>query len=242
MHHVPRPNRIAPLLAHASRALAVALLTTCAAACAATDEPAADDDEGATGTSSSEAAFTGAIPSLTRTKRPASTPASWVQPASTGAFGQNGYCGATAAANLLRWYGREVSPSDTIRDGCWSYVGTRAQTLAAYFTNHQADLGCRYETLDYEANALAHLRATLASGRPVVLEFMTGALNAHWVTVIGVQGSGDDPQIVVMSWGDYYTARWSTLDHAWRNAWGGYYPHVVCNAVSPGAQALHVDK
>ena len=36
--------------------------------------------------------------------------------------------------------------------------------------------------------------------------------------------------------------QWSTFGDAWRNAWGGYYPHVVCNAVSGGAQALHVDK
>jgi hypothetical protein len=218
----------------------LAAVATSAGACGASDADPSSEEESAG--ASSEAAFTGVIPSLGRAKPPADMPASWDQPDSTGVLGQNGYCGATAAANLLRWYGREVSPADAIENGCWSYVGTRPETIGAYFANHQPDLGCRYEKLPETADALGYLRTTLAAGKPVIVEFMTGALNAHWVTVVGVYGKGADPKLVVMSWGHYYMTQWSLFEGAWRHAWGGAFPHVACDAVSTLAHALYINK
>jgi len=191
---------------------------------------------------STESAYSGPIPDMVGISAPADAVASWAQPDSEGTFDQYGYCGATAASNLLRWYGKEVSPSSAIDDGCWSYIGTRAPTLAAYLKRHHSELGCSYETLGFYDDGLATLRQSLEAGRPVIVQFMTGSLNAHWVTVIGVQGAGDDPQIVVMSWAGFYTLQWSRLQDAWRRAWGGYYPHIVCDSVSPLATAIHVDR
>jgi hypothetical protein len=237
MRHAAR----SPGFAFLVRAAALAAIATCALACTASDADSADDEDNASATSG-ESAFTGAIPSLVRTRQPAGTPASWPQPPSTGIVEQNGYCGATAAANLLSWYGREVSPATAIDQGCWSYVGTRPETVEAFLDHHHADLGCSYEKLPATADALGWLRGTLTAGKPVVVEFMTGELNAHWVTIVGVQGTGYDPKIVLMSWGRYYTTQWSLFEGAWRHAWGGAYPHVTCSAASPRAGALHVDK
>ena len=205
------------------------LIAACATSTEVEDEPIGE---------SAESAYSGRLATLTQINRPSGVVDSWSQPDSEGILGQNGYCGATAASNLLRWYGRDVSPRQAIDGGCWSYIGTRAPTLANYLREKQPDLGCWYGTMSWDADALTNLRTALAGGRPVVIQFMTGALNAHWVTVIGVRGAGADPTIVVMSWGGYYTTQWSDLQNAWRRAWGGYYPYVMCQGVSGHARAL----
>lgn len=213
-----------------SSLLVVAILSACATTTDDTSDPVDD----------TSSAYTGPIPDMIGTTAPADAVASWNQPDSEGYFDQYGYCGATAAANLLRWYGSETSPRDAIDNGCWSYIGTRAPTLAAYLKKAHPELGCQYKTLGFYDDAFATLRHALESGHPVVLEFMTGKLNAHWVTAIGIQSADHDPKIVVMSWGGYYTLEWSKLQDAWRRAWGGYYPYIACDATIANASALHV--
>jgi hypothetical protein len=180
----------------------------------------------------------GTYPALEAIDRPSGAPPPWDQPPSEGTFGQYGYCGATAAANLLLWYGRTVSPTRAIEDGCWSAIGTFPGDMAAYLKKHHASLDCYYQWMWPWSDALAGLRNALAVGRPVIVEFMTDTFNAHWVTVTGIRGGGDDPDVIVMSWGRYHKIRWSTLKSAWRNAYGGPYPYVMCNASSPRADAL----
>lgn len=180
-----------------------------------------------------EAAYTGRIPDMTEVDRPTGARDSWDQPDSQGWFDQYGYCGATAASNLLRVYGQEVSPQEAIDAGAWSWVGTRPATLAAYLRGHHADLECALRTATSDAAALALLREDAASGTPVVVLFMTGKLNAHWVTVIGVEGTGDDTKVLVMSWGSYYSIAWSDLGDAWRAAYSGPYPHIRCRPRVP---------
>lgn len=234
-----RPFALPPILS--SRRVRAPLFAACAvlvAACGASDSSPEDGIEVG---ESSEAAYTGTLASLTPTAAPPGAPGSWAQPDSEGILGQNGYCGATAAANLLHWYDREIAPRQAIEGGCWSYIGTRAAQLGKYMKTTYPELGCKYGTMAYDADALANLRAALAAGRPVAVEFMTGALNAHWVTVVGVRGAGEQPQLVVMSWGRFYSASWSDFKDAWRRAWGGYYPYVMCEAVSPRAAALFTE-
>jgi hypothetical protein len=216
------------------RSLTLAASTSLIVACSVTTEE--EDPVGQT-----DAAYTGPIASLTDTDAPPGAPGSWDQPDSEGIVGQNGYCGATAAANLLHWYGKEVSPRQAIDGGCWSYIGTRPAQLGKYMKNTYPDLGCAYGTMDYDADALGNLRAALAVGRPVVVEFMTGSLNAHWVTVIGVRGAGEHPELVLMTWGRFVTAKWDDFKDAWRRAWGGYYPYVMCQAISPLKSALFTE-
>jgi hypothetical protein len=214
--------------------VALAACTLLTAACTtATDD---SEEESAVGETSD--AYTGRLATLEPTSRPRGAPESWNQPDSEGVLGQNGYCGATAAANLLRWYGREVSPRQAINDGCWSYIGTRPSTLAAYLRNKHPDLDCRYGTMAWNADALQNLKNALAGGRPVVIEFMTGGLNAHWVTVIGVRGEGANTSLVVESWGGYYTVKWNDIQDAWRRAWGGYYPYIMCQGQTAHANVL----
>lgn len=184
------------------------------------------------------AAFTGRIPEMVETTAPRGAPRSWQQPDSEGLFGRFGYCGATAAANLLGWYRQNVSPRQAIDGGCWSNIGTLPSSIANYLSTSFPDLGCAAGTLPYEADSLASLRNAVGRGHPVLIEFMTGGLDAHWVTVIGFQGAGNNPKVVVMSWGGFYTIQWDALQDAWRHAWGGYYPYIICRAVSPMRSAL----
>jgi len=202
--------------------------------CASTEE---EEEE----VSSGEEAYTGRLAELTYIGSSyAGAPRSWEQPDSEGIFGQYGYCGATAAANMVGWYGKSVSPRNAIDNGCWSYIGTRPVTLAKYLRTHHADLGCALGKMTWDADALTGVRNSLRVGKPLVVVFMTGGLNAHWVTIIGVQGAGDDPKLVVMSWGGFYTVQWSDFKDAWRSGYSGPYPYIQCKQ-SPLASNLRVD-
>lgn len=214
-------------------AAAIALI-----ACSASTNDGDDSVESHGGDNAAEEAITRAAVPMNKIERPAGVPASWDQPPSEGSFGQYGYCGATAAANLLRWYDREVSPRQAIDDGCWSSVGTRPATLAAYFRKHHPELGCELTQVPGGADALSLLKYDLMLGRPTILLFMTGGLNAHWVTAIGVDAKGPNPNVLVESWGKYYAIPWAKLEPAWRAAYGGPYPHLTCEAKSPHASAL----
>ncbi len=209
-----------------------------ATGCASTIEGEEEEEEVA----ETEEAYTGRLAEMVRigSSYPGA-PRSWEQPPSEGIFGQNGYCGATAAANLLSWYGKNVSPRNAIDDGCWSYIGTRPITLARYLQNHHASLGCSLGRMSWNADALTGVRNSLREGRPLVVVFMTGRLEAHWVTIMGVRGRGDDPKLVVMSWGGFYTVQWSDFREAWRAGYSGPYPYIQCTKQSPLASNLRVD-
>lgn len=218
------------------RALTLAAIAVAIVACGAND---ATEDAPAVGETSTEA-YTGTIATLATTPAPPGMPRSWPQPDSEGLLGQNGYCGATAAANLLHFYAKEVSPRQAIEAGCWSWVGTTATDLSRYLKKSFPELGCSYGRMPWDADSLQNLRNALASGKPVAVQFMTGGLNAHWVTVVGVRGAGEHPELVVMTWGRFATVKWDEFKDAWRSAWGGYYPYVMCEAVSPNAKALFI--
>jgi hypothetical protein len=215
------------------RALAAILYASFIAACGASESELPEDDVEET-----TEAYSGTIATLVDTPTPRGAPTSWAQPDSEGILGQNGYCGATAASNLLGWYNLRVSPREAIDGGCWSYIGTTASRLATYLRTTHPQLGCARGTLGFDDDALGALRGAIGSGHPVIVQFMTGSLNAHWVTVVGIRGAGSNPQLVVMTWGKFMTVRWADFQDSWRRAWGGYYPHVMCSAVSPRATAL----
>ncbi len=223
-----------------SRVRVLLPLIVCAVVLSAcTTDSAADDDA----VEQTEQAYSGPVPGLEGTRAPRNAPSVWPQPPSEGLFGQYGYCGATAAANTLAWYGPRVSPRQAIDNGCWSAIGTTPSHLAQYMQNNHGDLGCSYERFDRNGDALGYLKSLLTAGRMVMIQYMVGRLNAHWVPVVGVRGRGTNTRLVVMSDGGYYTAEWEKMKEAWKNGWGGPFPHVVCNArvTGPRAQGLWVE-
>jgi hypothetical protein len=168
--------------------------------------------------------------------RPKGGPESWVQPPSDGYFGQWGYCGATAAANLFRWYGREVAPREAVDKGCWSYIaGTFPGTLRSCMNAIEPDLECALASASL-TDPLGTLRGELAGGHPVIILYMTGVVEAHWVVVTGIEGEGHDRKIVAMSDGRYIAMKWSQLAPAWGLAYDGPFPMISCQAKasSPG--------
>jgi hypothetical protein len=226
----------------AARAFAVAALVTLAAsACTSADSTETEEEDQVEGNAQ---AYSGVVPDM-NVIGPSwnGAPASSAQPESEGVFGLEnfGYCGATAASNLLRWYGKEVTPRKAIDDGCWSWIGTRPKQLAYYLQSKHPELGCSLGKMTWNADALAGVRNGLRGGRPIVIVFMTGALNAHWVTIVGVEGTGPDPKIIVASWGKYYWVQWSKLQPAWRGSYNGPYPFVMCRDQSPHAGKLKVE-
>jgi hypothetical protein len=218
-------------------AIAIALLLSGSGCASTEEEEAVGEDVG-----EANEAYTGRVAEMKRIGRSyPGAPASWAQPDSDGTFDEKGYCGATAAANLLRWYQKDVSPDQAIADGCWSVIGTRPATLARYLQKHHASLGCALHKMDRDADALAGVRASLRAGKPLVVLFMTGYLNAHWVTIMAVEGRGPDPNLVVMSWAGFYRIKWSEFQAPWRAAYSGPYPHIQCSARSPLADKIRVD-
>lgn len=160
--------------------------------------------------------------------RPPGMPAVWAQPDSEGTFGERGKCGPTAVANLLRLYGTEASP-DTVDDqGVHWWIGTRGVSIRDWFAEAHPELGC---TLEHPTDGPKFLREELAGGHPVLVWFnMEGGLQSHWVTVVGVRGSGAGEEVVVMSWGRYYATSMKKLDDAWRNVYWVRRPSIVCSA------------
>jgi hypothetical protein len=94
---------------HFVRALAALLYAFFVAACGAGESELPEEDVGA-----AAEAYSGTIATLVDTPAPRGAPSSWSQPDSEGIVGQNGYCGATAASNLLGWYNLRVSPREAI--------------------------------------------------------------------------------------------------------------------------------
>jgi len=210
------------------------ILSVSVAGCAA--EPA--DEAGAEGEVEEVADNVDALRSggfssadMVKIPAPAGMPEPWDQPASTGWFGMNGKCGPTAVANMLRLYGREVSPAQAEGEGVRWIIGTTTWRIRRYFDSHQADLGCTFEQPE---DGAAFLRQELGAGHPVMIMYNVeeGHLQAHWVTAVALEGSGDDEHAIVMSWGRYYKMPLAPLVEAWRRVYGRRHPAVVCDQAS----------
>lgn len=162
---------------------------------------------------------------------PAGMPKPWDQPDSTGWFDERGKCGPTAVANVLKLYGINVSPDEADRDGVHWIVGSRGINVEGYFDAKFPNLHC---SLEHPEDGPAFLRSQIKSGHPVMVWFNTGGsfLSSHWVTAVGLQGTGASERVVVMSWGRYYTISMSKLDAAWRNVYLIRRPSVVCTPKS----------
>lgn len=165
---------------------------------------------------------------MIRIATPAGLPEAWDQPDTTGIFKQNGKCGPTAVANILRLYGIEVSPKEAEAKGVKWLIGSTIREVGGYFDKHQPALGCESE---YPKDGAAFLRENLAAGRPVMVWYnIEGTfLGSHWVTAVGTRQSNGEEQVVVMSWGNYYAIPMDTFVEAWRLVYGLRHPAVVCD-------------
>lgn len=162
---------------------------------------------------------------------PKGMPKPWDQPDSTGWFGEGGKCGPTATANLLKLYSINVSPQDADEDGVHWLIGTRGVQIRDYLKQHHAQLGC---TLEHPTDGPTFLRNQIAGGHPVLVWYNTeGGFSSHWVAAVAIEGTGNNEQVVVMSWGKYFSIPMKTLDAAWRNVYGIRRPSVVCTRTSP---------
>jgi hypothetical protein len=158
---------------------------------------------------------------------PAGMPKPWDQPDSTGWFDEKGRCGPTALANLLRLYWIELSPEDAYDSGVHWIIGTMGKQIIDYLDENEPELGC---TLEHPKDGAAFLRKELGAGHPVLVWFnMKGGLASHWVTAVGTRGSGKTEEVIVMSWGRYYSISMTKLVDAWRNVYGIRNPSIVCD-------------
>ena len=204
--------------------LALALVAACTAPTASEDE----DLEASAGALQSTPLADGEMKPY---RQPAGMPKPWDQPDSTGFFEERGKCGPTAVANLLRLYGQEVSPAQADQQGVHWVIGTRGITIRNWFEAKHPELGC---TLEHPTDGPAFLREHLAKGEPVLVWFNTaGSLSSHWVVAVGIDGSGAEERVVVMSWGRYYSIAMSKLDAAWRNVYWIRRPSIVCGVKTP---------
>ncbi len=178
------------------RAFTALLCATVVGACVSTQSEDPDELVG-----ESTEAYSGTLATLVATTAPRGAPGPWAQPDSEGLVGQYGYCGATAAANLLAWYNLHVSHArrSTAAAGASSAPPPRgsARTWAPRTPSSVA----REERCRGTRTPSVLFAVRSPPGRPVIVQFMTGALDAHWVTVVGIRGAGNSPDLVVMSWG-----------------------------------------
>ncbi|MDF2691890.1 MAG: hypothetical protein K0S65_273 [Labilithrix sp.] len=158
---------------------------------------------------------------------PAGMPKPWNQPDSTGWFDEKGRCGPTALANLLRLYWIDLSPEKAYESGVRWVIGTMGKQIIDYLDEHEPELGC---TLEHPKDGAAFLRSEIAGGHPVLVWYNTqGQLSSHWVTAVGTRGKGVAEEVIVMSWGRYYSIPMTKLVAAWRNVYGIRNPSIVCD-------------
>lgn len=204
------------------------LLVLLASTACAVPEPDTEEAEG-----SSESALGGTAGNIPYEAVPRSFPVQvWPQPPAEGIFGQNGYCGATAVANLLRLYRIEKSPRTAVDEGCWSLIGTTVSDMVAYLDDKHGDLGCSRRYVGAGRSALDVLREHLRSNRPTIVLFKDGRIVSHYVVVVGVTRDGSDPWVEYMDSGSYYRSRWSDLEPRWSSVYGMGYPMIACDRPS----------
>jgi hypothetical protein len=205
-----------------TRGLAVGIASLALAACAAEDEePTADATEDALQSAPLSSR------DMVRIAQPAGMPKPYEQPDSTGLFDERGKCGPTAVANMMRLYWVDLTPQQADARGVHWVIGTMGRQIESYLQREQPELGC---TLEHPTNGAAFLRSKLKTGNPVLVWFNTENLGSHWVTAVGVRGTGAAESVVVMSWGRYYAIGMAKLTEAWRNVYGITNPAVVCES------------
>ncbi len=158
--------------------------------------------------------------------RPAGYPKSWKTPETTILDGK---CGITAVSNMLRWYGVEKNPSDLDKSEYRSWgPGLRVDKFAS---NMEKLTGKSFlsKTVEDGTDPLETLRGHLKDGKPVAIEYMCGSTSAHWVIVTSVSDDKNNPELVVQSWGGYYSVKFDEIKDGWRRGYGGPYPYVVGN-------------
>jgi hypothetical protein len=218
-----------------SPVLKVLSITVCAAlsmtACVASDVEEQDEDEDELESTADELQSSPFVRrNMKLIARPSGMPAPWAQPDPTGQFGQNGKCGATAVANTLRLYGIEVSPQKAEDNGVRWFIGATTRQIEPYFDKHHPRLGCSTE---HPEDGAAFLRREIRAGHPVMVWYnVEGTLSSHWVTAVGVRGSGASEEAIVISWGKYFAMPMKALVDAWRQVYGQRHPSVVCDATT----------
>jgi hypothetical protein len=202
-------------------AIALSALTACAAP--TDDEPSPEATEDALALQSAPLASG----DMKRIPQPAGMPKPHEQPDSGGLFDERGKCGPTAVANALMLYWVNVTPRQADHDGAHHWlVGTMGRQIESYLQREHAELGC---TLEHPVFGATFLRKQLSTGHPVMLWYNTEGLQSHWVTAVGIRGTGDAESVIVMSWGSYYSIPLKKLVGAWRNVYGIRNPAVVCS-------------
>jgi hypothetical protein len=156
----------------------------------------------------------------------------WPQPPDEGWFGQYGYCGPTAVANLLRLHGIEKSPRTAIDQGCWSFIGTSPGVMVRYLQREHPSLDCDHRVVPGNANPLDVLRVLLDADHPPIILFGNGGLKSHWVVVTGVSVDKRGTWVEYMSEGDFVASRWTDLQPRWESVYGFRYPLIACAATS----------
>lgn len=209
-----------------ARVLTVFCIGLLASACGAATDDDMDEERAATTEALQSPGLANA--DMVPVKTPRGMPEVWDQPDSTGVFEERGKCGPTAVANLLKLYGKEVSPAQADKDGVNWLVGTRGINVRDYLQRKHPSLGC---TLEHPEDGAAFLRRELDAGHPVMVWFNTsGLLQSHWVTVVGHLGAGANEIAIVMSWGRYYKVAMPKLVEAWENVYWIRHPSIVCDA------------
>jgi hypothetical protein len=140
---------------------------------------------------------------------------SWDQPDSDGVCGYWGYCGPTAASNIVSMVcGGSICPRD-LADTCFSWApGTTPANLARALSEVP---GCgTWEACAYDLDhpdPLSELERSLPV--PVLLDWK-GNTVMHWVTVVGVQRQTGVCRVTFNHWGrqdkmlcDEFLQRWS---------------------------------
>jgi len=140
---------------------------------------------------------------------------SWDQPDSEGPGGYYGYCGPTAASNLLANMCGYLVPPSRLAECCFGLgPGTNPRALVETL-NGLHDCGrwavCHSDVLD--GDPLDTLFEQLPAA--ALLDW-DGALELHWVTVVDVHRTGGSCQVVYNHWGrqdrmgcNEFIERWS---------------------------------
>jgi hypothetical protein len=157
-------------------------------------------------------------------------PDAWGHPPSSRLDGK---CGITGVSNMLRFYGSETPPGDI---DCSKYRSFGPGLRVDKFASNLRELsGKNFQSgsIDGDCNPLDVLRKHVNEGKPVAIQYMTGATNAHWVVVTGVKDDKDGTHLEVQSWGGYHKVNWNNVRDQWRRGYGGPYPYVVGDEASP---------
>lgn len=143
---------------------------------------------------------------------------SWDQPSSDGINGYYGYCGPTAAANLLmNTCGIRVSPRQ-ISETAFSWTpGTTPHNLVAALNEIE---GCGRWAVCHPSPHDGDVLGTLEKLMPVAtLMDWDGALDLHWITVVDVRRTAGSCHLVYNHWGrqqrmecNEFLTRWSLVE------------------------------